>query len=57
MHTFPAQLTFQKTIIENEKGIKLKKLVDSTIQKMREDGSLTKISIKWFGADITKSPN
>ncbi|ASK78142.1 amino acid ABC transporter substrate-binding protein [Paraphotobacterium marinum] len=43
--------------VKNEKGIKLKKLVDSTIQKMREDGSLTKISIKWFGADITKSPN
>lgn len=32
----------------------LRKLVDEAIAKMREDGTLTELSMKYFGVDITK---
>ncbi|OBT15609.1 amino acid ABC transporter substrate-binding protein [Vibrio sp. UCD-FRSSP16_10] len=40
--------------VNNEKGQKLHKEVNQALSAMRKDGTLAKISDKWFGADITK---
>lgn len=40
--------------VNNEKGQKLQKEVNTALSQMREDGTLAKISQKWFEADITK---
>jgi len=40
--------------LNNNKGKKLRNEVNQALSKMRKDGTLSKISIKWFGADITK---
>ncbi|CAM2963545.1 amino acid ABC transporter substrate-binding protein [Vibrio rarus] len=40
--------------VNNEKGQKLQKEVNAALDAMRKDGTLAKISEKWFGADITK---
>ncbi len=40
--------------VENEKGLKLQAEVNKALAEMRADGTVEKISIKWFGADITK---
>ncbi|WP_274061946.1 amino acid ABC transporter substrate-binding protein [Vibrio parahaemolyticus] len=38
----------------NEKGQKLQAEVNKALAEMRADGTVEKISVKWFGADITK---
>ncbi|GLO62409.1 amino acid ABC transporter substrate-binding protein [Vibrio sp. MACH09] len=40
--------------VNNDKGIALQKEVNSALAAMRADGTLAKISNKWFDADITK---
>ncbi len=40
--------------VNNEKGQRLQKEVNQALAAMREDGTLAKISEKWFDADITK---
>ncbi|GAB7218843.1 amino acid ABC transporter substrate-binding protein [Vibrio comitans] len=40
--------------VNNENGQKLQKEVNSALDAMRKDGTLAKISNKWFGADITQ---
>ncbi|RQW61252.1 amino acid ABC transporter substrate-binding protein [Vibrio viridaestus] len=40
--------------LNNEKGKTLRDQVNTTLAAMKEDGTLSKISIKWFGSDITK---
>ncbi len=39
---------------QDQEGQKLKKLVDSGLNTLKKDGTLTKLSVKWFGADYTK---
>ncbi|WP_413113688.1 amino acid ABC transporter substrate-binding protein [Thaumasiovibrio sp. DFM-14] len=38
----------------NARGQQLQQEVNTTLQAMREDGTLSKIATKWFGADITQ---
>jgi putative amino-acid transport system substrate-binding protein len=40
--------------VNNDSGKKLQAEVNKTLAEMRADGTLEKISSKWFGADITK---
>ncbi|XYB75420.1 amino acid ABC transporter substrate-binding protein [Vibrio parahaemolyticus] len=40
--------------VNNEKGQKLQAEVNKALAEMRVDGTVEKISVKWFGADITK---
>ncbi|WP_428771894.1 amino acid ABC transporter substrate-binding protein [Vibrio sp.] len=40
--------------VDNEKGRQLQAEVNKTLAEMRADGTLTRISEKWFDADITK---
>ncbi|PSW01389.1 amino acid ABC transporter substrate-binding protein [Photobacterium lipolyticum] len=40
--------------VKGEKGETLRNEVNKALTAMREDGTLTDISIKWFDADITK---
>ncbi|EGR3149419.1 amino acid ABC transporter substrate-binding protein [Vibrio parahaemolyticus] len=40
--------------VNNEKGQKLQEEVNKALAEMRADGTVEKISVKWFGADITK---
>ncbi|MED5504406.1 MAG: transporter substrate-binding domain-containing protein, partial [Pseudomonadota bacterium] len=40
--------------VDNEKGRKLQAEVNKALEEMRADGTVEKISVKWFGADITK---
>ncbi|WP_172561201.1 amino acid ABC transporter substrate-binding protein [Vibrio parahaemolyticus] len=40
--------------VNNEKGQKLQAEVNKALAEMRADGTVEKISVKWFGADITK---
>ncbi|EGR0315243.1 amino acid ABC transporter substrate-binding protein [Vibrio parahaemolyticus] len=40
--------------VNNEKGQKLQSEVNKALAEMRADGTVEKISVKWFGADITK---
>ncbi len=40
--------------VNNEKGQQLQQEVNKALTEMRKDGTLTKISEKWFGADITQ---
>ncbi|MDC0610902.1 amino acid ABC transporter substrate-binding protein [Vibrio sp.] len=40
--------------LNNEKGKTLRDQVNTALAAMKEDGTLSKISIKWFGSDITK---
>ncbi len=40
--------------VKGEKGEKLRNEVNTALSAMREDGTLTDISIKWFDTDITK---
>lgn len=40
--------------VKGEKGETLRNEVNNALTAMREDGTLTEISIKWFDADITK---
>ncbi|TGA73181.1 amino acid ABC transporter substrate-binding protein [Aliivibrio fischeri] len=40
--------------VNNEKGQKLQKEVNQALNAMREDGTLAKISQKWFDSDITQ---
>lgn len=39
---------------KDEEGQKLKDELDTALTKIREDGTLTKISIDWFGVDYTE---
>jgi len=39
--------------VDNAKGRELQKQVNQALASMRKDGTLAKISEKWFGADIT----
>ena len=34
----------------------LKKAIDNALQEMKSDGTLSKLSVKYFGSDLTK-PN
>jgi len=40
--------------VDNKKGHKLQQEVNKALAEMRADGTVEKISVKWFGADITK---
>ncbi|WP_218744861.1 amino acid ABC transporter substrate-binding protein [Vibrio parahaemolyticus] len=40
--------------VNNKKGQKLQAEVNKALAEMRADGTVEKISVKWFGADITK---
>lgn len=40
--------------VNNAKGKELQQLANKTLDAMRADGTLAKISTKWFGADITQ---
>ncbi|HHE0504024.1 TPA: amino acid ABC transporter substrate-binding protein [Vibrio parahaemolyticus] len=40
--------------VNDEKGQKLQAEVNKALAEMRADGTVEKISVKWFGADITK---
>ncbi|HCG6539673.1 TPA: amino acid ABC transporter substrate-binding protein [Vibrio parahaemolyticus] len=40
--------------VNNEKGQRLQAEVNKALAEMRADGTVEKISVKWFGADITK---
>ncbi|EGR7954197.1 amino acid ABC transporter substrate-binding protein [Vibrio vulnificus] len=40
--------------VNNERGVKLQGEVNKALTEMRADGTVEQISIKWFGADITK---
>ncbi|WP_029813048.1 transporter substrate-binding domain-containing protein, partial [Vibrio parahaemolyticus] len=40
--------------VNNEKGQKLQAEVNKALAEMRADGTVEKISVTWFGADITK---
>lgn len=40
--------------VNNEHGAKLQGEVNQALAAMRADGTVEKISLKWFGADITK---
>ncbi|MGR5237305.1 amino acid ABC transporter substrate-binding protein [Vibrio alfacsensis] len=40
--------------VDSEKGRRLQADVNKALAEMRADGTVEKISIKWFGADITK---
>lgn len=40
--------------VNNEKGQKLQAEVNKALAEMRADGTVEKISVKWFGADISK---
>ncbi|KXI22706.1 amino acid ABC transporter substrate-binding protein [Photobacterium sanguinicancri] len=40
--------------VKSEKGQQLRDQVNTALTAMRDDGTLTNISIKWFDADITK---
>lgn len=40
--------------LKNEKGEQLRNMTNQTLDAMREDGTLAKISEKWFGMDVTK---
>lgn len=40
--------------LNNEKGKKLRDQVNKALAAMRQDGTLSKISIKWFNSDITQ---
>ncbi len=42
---------------KNERGMALQKVVDEAVKSMQEDGTLTELSMKWFGMDITKKPD
>ena len=41
---------------KTERGEELCKVVSKAIQEMREDGTLKKLSEKWFEMDITEKP-
>ncbi|MGR5452380.1 transporter substrate-binding domain-containing protein, partial [Vibrio sp. PNB22_3_1] len=40
--------------VDNERGAELRDEVNQALSAMREDGTLAKISEKWFGGDITQ---
>lgn len=40
---------------DNDEGRALRDRVDTALESLREDGTLAKISDKWFGTDITKA--
>ncbi|EJB0232755.1 amino acid ABC transporter substrate-binding protein [Vibrio vulnificus] len=40
--------------VNNERSVKLQGEVNKALAEMRADGTVEQISIKWFGADITK---
>lgn len=42
--------------IKNERGEKLAKLASDALKEMKEDGTLKKLSEKWFEIDITEKP-
>ena len=39
---------------QDQDGQKIKKLVDAGLKSLKNDGTLGKLSVKWFGADYTK---
>jgi ABC-type amino acid transport substrate-binding protein len=39
---------------QDAEGQQLKKLVDQGLKSLKKDGTLAKLSVKWFGADYTK---
>ena len=41
---------------KGEDNASLKKAIDNALQEMKNDGTLSKLSVKYFGADLTK-PN
>lgn len=45
----PAYLIFTK----NKKGERVKALFDKGLEEIRADGTLSKLAVKWFGADTT----
>ncbi|WP_434778166.1 transporter substrate-binding domain-containing protein [Neisseria sp. Ec49-e6-T10] len=46
----PAKFIFKK----DEKGLALQQKIDAVLNKMKEDGTLTKMSVEQFGQDYTK---
>ncbi len=40
--------------VDNARGVELQSEVNNAMKAMREDGTLTEISIKWFGEDVTQ---
>ncbi|WP_353094838.1 transporter substrate-binding domain-containing protein [Tissierella praeacuta] len=42
---------------KTERGEYLQKKVDAAVKEMREDGTLKRLSEKWFGIDITTPPD
>nr|EQB27067.1 amino acid ABC transporter substrate-binding protein, PAAT family [Sporomusa ovata DSM 2662] len=44
----------QYPFVKNEKNNQLIEDVNKAIKSMHEDGTLTKLSLKWFGMDTTK---
>ncbi|TQR16106.1 transporter substrate-binding domain-containing protein [Psychrobacillus lasiicapitis] len=46
----------EQAIVLPQDNPKLLKRINETLEKLRENGTLTKISIKYFGEDITKKP-
>lgn len=40
---------------KDEKGDMLREIVDAAIKSMHEDGTLSEISMKWCGVDVTKN--
>jgi hypothetical protein len=39
---------------KSERGKMLSQLVSKTLQSMKDDGTLTKLSEKWFKIDVSK---
>ena len=46
----------EQAIVLPQDNPKLLKRINETLEKLRENGTLTEISIKYFGEDITKKP-
>ena len=46
----------EQAIVLPQDNPQLLKRVNESLEKLRENGTLTEISIKYFGEDITKKP-
>ena len=42
------------TMVKGDDNESLKKAVNKALKELKEDGTLSKISIKYFGEDLTK---
>ena len=41
-------------MVKRDDNVSLKKAVNKALKELKEDGTLSKISIKYFGEDLTK---